>query len=216
MKKLSPHYRNDGIDGIDPTLVEHLDEVYFKKLDNLDVPNPRILVVFSGGNAVGKSTISREIRKRFKALVIENDAIKQLIFDHMPNLDRATLNKLTWQYTMNLYPRLGQLTQNGLVVRDGVIDWYYDRIIPEFKDYDLFIVGFDLSRSEAKQLIDKRGDTALLTKDRLHTILDDHLTHIKRFREEYTPDVMLTKDTLFDYHRVIDALSRKLQTSHPD
>lgn len=210
MRKPSPHYRYDSIDDIDPKLIEYLDKAYFMKLDYLDVSNPKVLVVFSGGNAVGKSTISREIGMQFKALVIENDAIKQAIFDYMPNLERTTLNKLTWQYTMNLYPRLSQLTPNGLVVRDGIIDWYYDRILPLFKDYNLFIVGFDLSREEAWELVDKRGDTSLTTKKRLHVILDDHLIHIKRFRQEYTPDVMLTKNTRFDFHLVADALSKKL------
>lgn len=212
MNKLTPHYRNDSVNDIDPGLVDYLDKEYFNKLPNLDVKNPKLLVVFSGGNAVGKSTLSRELSKRLKALVIENDAVKKVIHNRCPDLERTDLNKLTWQYTMNLYPRLEELTSNGFVVRDGVIDWYFDRILPIFKGagYELFVIGYDLSREESLDLVNKRGDFGLTTAKRLAIILDDHIAHIKRFRQTYTPDILLTKDSLFDYEPTIKQLKQSL------
>lgn len=212
MNKLTPHYKNDIVNDIDPELVSYLDKEYFSKLPNLDIANPKLLVVFSGGNAVGKSTLSREVGKKLNALVIENDAIKKVIHDRYPDIKRTDLNKLTWQYTMDLYPRLGKLTPNGFVVRDGVIDWYFDRILPVFERamYEIFIIGYDLSREESLNLVNRRGDVGLTTAKKLGIILDDHITHIKRFRRTHKPDVTLTKDTLFEYSPVIKQLDQKL------
>jgi len=212
MSPLSQYYLYDDAGGLEQDLRAYLDEHYFRRLENLDRPNPKLLVVFSGGNAIGKTTISNKIREKFGALVIENDAIKRQLLKRMPNLDRAGLNQLTWQYTMDLYERLDELTPNGLIVRDGVIDWYYDRILPVFEKmgYPLFIIGFDITRKKATELIKKRGDTSTVKEERLYQLLDDHEVHISRFRKDYTPDIILTDATLFDHHLVLAALKQQL------
>lgn len=157
LDKLSPHYRMDESEGIDPSLNEYLDENYFRKINNVNKTNPKLLVVFSGGNAVGKSTLSKKIGDELDGLVIENDAIKRSIIDMMPDVDRSKqIHNLTWQYTMGLYPRLDSMTENGLIVRDGIIDWYFDRILPLFPDYELFIVAYDLTREKSIELIKKQ------------------------------------------------------------
>lgn len=167
-------------------------------------------MVFSGGNAVGKSTLAQRLSKEFQGLVLENDAVKRVLLKYDPSLreDRDNLNNLTWQYTMNLYERLDSVTHNGLIIRDGVIDWYFDRILPVFKErgYELFIIGFDISREKSIELIRTRGDTPTVKVERFYSLLDDHAIHIKRFRELYTPDVLLGDENLFHYEEVIQKL----------
>lgn len=212
MAKLSKHYRNDPLDGLDPKISAYLDENYLPTLKNLDVPNPKLLVLFSGGNAVGKSTLAQKIQERFHGVVIENDGIKRTVLQFMPAMQRDQLNPITWQYVMALFAKLSEITPNGLIVRDAVIDWYYDRILPLFEQqgYELFIIAYDLSEEKLIELIDKRGDTPTVTAERLHAILDDHALHQKRFRADYTPDLTLTDETVFDHDQVLNALEIKL------
>ena len=105
--KLSPHYRSDSPSGaLRPETAAYLDEHYLKQLKNLDRKNPKLLVVFSGGNAMGKTTIARKIKAELHGLVLENDAVKRTLLQRTPGIGRDELNQLTWQYMMDLYARL--------------------------------------------------------------------------------------------------------------
>lgn len=209
MKKLSEHYRSDDITAIDPELCNYLDQEYLPTLQNLDVVHPKILVVFSGGNATGKTTLSNRIGEELGGVVIENDAIKRAILRKLPDIDRLKdLNPLTWNYSMDLYSRLASLTVNGLIVRDGVIDWYYDRILPIFEraGYRIFVVEYVISKERSIELIRVRGDTPTATADRLLLLLEDHAIHQERFRSHYTADVILDEAHVFDHDMVIEKL----------
>jgi len=215
MDKLSQNYRNDDVSTLSAEVKDYLDQNFFQKLDNLQIVNPRVLVVFSGGSAVGKSALSQRIKEELGAIVLENDAIKACLLEWKPNLAKAELNAWTWQYSMNLYPRLGELTPNGLVVRDGVIDWYYDRILPVFaqQGYQVFTIGYDVSRAKREALIQQRGDKQTITSSRLMQLIDEQDQHIARYRAEHTPDIILTDDNMFDYEPVIAKLRERLEAA---
>lgn len=213
MAKLSPHYREDSSGGLSPSWREYLDKEYFSQLPHLEVVNPRLLVVFAGGNAVGKTTLSSKIAKELHGIHLENDAVRRTILKKEPNIDREKeIPRITWQYTLGLYSRLERLTGNGLVIRDGVITWYYDKILPIFKrrGYDLFIVAYELSESKILELIRQRGDTALFTTSRLEKQMEDHKIHLRRFLGAYRPDITLTDDTLFDHGIAIAKIREKI------
>lgn len=213
MDSLSPRYRNDPADGLEPDIRKYLDEHYFSKLAYLDTQNPKLLVVFAGGNAVGKSTLAERITREFHGLRLENDGVKRAILAKHPELVMTDkLHKITWQYTMDLYARLDQLTANGLVIRDAVITWYYDRILPLFEErgYALFIVGYDLSDEKMRELINARGNTLTSTTERFHILIEDQKIHLARFLSHYTPDIVLRDDTVFDHGSVVAALHYKL------
>lgn len=217
MKPLSTHYRHDDTEmDIEPDIIKYLDNNFLENLANVDKSNPKVLIIFSGGNAVGKSTLAEKLSKEFNGIVIENDAVKRHALQYDPELanDRDKLNKLTWQYTMNLYSRLDSLTPNGLIIRDGIIDWYHDRILPIFEknNYKLFIIGFDISREKAIELIKSRGDTPTVKEERFYALLDDHDIHIKRFRSKYKPDVILSDNNLFDHEIVVDKLKEFIKS----
>lgn len=217
MPKLSPAYREDPIEEVPRELMNYLDDNFLKNLENIAHKNPKILVVYSGGNAVGKSTLSAKISEELHGLVLQNDTIKALIMNYNKDFTRDQINTLTWSYSMSLYTRLSSLTTNGLIVRDGVIDWYYDRILPLFskQGYELFIVRWELSPEKQKELILSRGDTPIVTAERLLTILDDHKIHSKRFLSDYTPDIVLTDETVFDHDSVIKKLIEKVVVLDP-
>lgn len=217
MIKLSPAYREDSDEGMPTAIKAYLDEHFLKELKNCHVSHPKLLVVFSGGNAVGKSALSQKILRELRATVIENDAIKSTLLDLLPTIDSGQLQLLTWQYTMDLYKRISGEIKNGLIVRDGVIDWYYDRILPIFEaqGYALFIVGYELSEQKIIELIRSRGDKQAVSVKQLVAQLCDHAIHQKRFREIYKLDVVLNDDTLFDDDVVIEMIRQKLQALEP-
>lgn len=114
---------------------------------------------------------------------------------------------------MDLYGRASRDIKNGLIIRDGVIDWYYDRILPIFEQqgYELFVVAYDLYRTKLIDLITKRGDKPTVGTARLIAQLDDHVIHQKRFRSVYSPDITLTDETVFDYDKVVFLLKQRLR-----
>lgn len=214
MQKLSPRYRTDSSDGLPEEIKEYLDEQYFKQLEHLGTEHPKLLIAFSGASAVGKTVLSQRIKSELQALVLENDAVKAHLKTLQPDISFDDLNRLTWQYTTNLYKRLSRVTANGLVVRDGVIDWYYDRILPDFfaQGYQLFTIAYDLSRDKRIELIRKRGDMPNATVDRFIDLIEDNDIHTKRFRAEYAPDIVLHDNNLFEHDPVIDAIRARLET----
>lgn len=212
--KISPHYRNDSSEGLDVGLRDYLDKEYFHKLEYLNEENPKLLVVFAGGNAIGKSTLSKKIAEELHGVRLENDGVKRVILQKRPELKMTDeLHQLTWKYTMSLYERLGEMTSNGLVIRDGIITWYYDRILPVFLEsgYQLFVIGYDLSEGRSRELIEQRGDTATTTVQRLLSQREDHKIHLARFLKEYDADIMLNDETVFDHDRVVDAIRQRLE-----
>lgn len=212
MSKLSPAYREDSYEGLPSNVREYLDDHFLAHLPNIQTKNPKLLVVFSGGNAVGKSSLSRRIADELHGVILENDAIKLHLLQYNPDIDSGELQLLAWQYTMDLYRRCSEVIPNGLIIRDGVIDWYYDRILPIFEKqgYDIFVVGYDLSREKLVQLISARGDKPTVSAARLIAQLDDHEIHQRRFRQEYKHNILLTDDTVFDYDRIIEMIRLKI------
>ena len=212
MSRISPAYREDTYEGLPADVKQYLDEHFLVNVPNLEAENPKLLVVFSGGNAVGKSSLSQKIARELHGVVLENDAIKLHILELMPNIDREKLQLLTWQYTMNLYERCSDI-KNGLIIRDGVIDWYYDRILPIFKKqgYEVFVIGYDLSKEKLIQLINSRGDKPTVSAKQLISQLDDHEIHQKRFRAIYKPDILLKDENVFNHDMVIGAIRSKIK-----
>lgn len=212
MQELSQTYRNDSAGDIPGKVRACIDACFLKNLNNVEVANPKILVVFSGGNAVGKSTLAGRLMRELQAVVLENDAIKRCIKQHFPAFDRDERNIYTWKYSMGLYERISSVTSNGFIVRDGVIDWYFDRILPVFErqGYRIFIIAFDISRQKNIELIMARGDTPTVSAERLVGLINEHEIHTARFRKQYTPDIVLTDETLLDHDAVLRLLRKEL------
>lgn len=208
----SKFYKDDGHITIPKDVRQYLDEHVLAGLPNLQIPHPKLLVVFSGGNAMGKSTISDRLAKDLQALVLNNDRTRHLIATNWPDMPHDEVNRYMWQYMLELYQNLDSLTPNGLVVRDGVIDWYYDKLFPIFTErgYKIFIIAFDLSRQKRIDLVKQRGDTPVAKVDSLLEMVDDLITYEQRFRAVHTPDITLTDDNLFDHDRVVLAVQKQL------
>lgn len=214
MDKLSPNYMTKEFKGMPKEIQDEFDKEYFAHLANTNVSNPKLMVTYSGGSAVGKSSLSTALQTALHGVVLENDAVRALIAKLRPELPKDERNILFWQYTMSIYTRMSKLTKNGLIIRDGVVDWYYDRVFPLFEQqgYEIFIVAFDISRQKREQLILRRGDKETVSANRLLEIMDEQDFHIERFRKFRKPDITLHDDDMFDHDKVIAAIKAKLET----
>lgn len=212
MKKISDRYRTDELKGLPADLKDLLDEKYWLNLPHREVANPKVLVVFSGRNGVGKSTLAKRIASELKGLVIENDAIKRILLKERPALSHRERGLITWEYTMQLYSEITSKTANGLIVRDAVIDWYFDRIIPLFtaQGYRVFVVAFDISEAKNRELITNRGDLETVSAELLLNQIKEHEVHIKRFRASYRPNITLADENIFDHDHVIVELRKSI------
>ncbi len=214
MSLLTESYAKDPVRRLPEDVKEYLDEHYIPSLKNLDANNPKLLVTYSGGNAVGKSSLSARIQDELNAVVLENDEVKKWLIEFDPEMTREDRNIYTWSYTMDLYNRLDDLTTNGLIVRDGVTGWYFDRILPIFnrKGYQNFIIALDISPEKRRELIRKRGDKPGVLADRLVELIEEHDVHMKRFAEHYPPDITLHDEDMFDHDKVIKTIKAKLDS----
>ena len=197
-------------------LREYLDKEFFEKLDNINEKNPKILVVFAGGNAVGKSTLSAKIVKEFQGLRLNNDDIRRAIVRKFPELARTQrVNQLLWQYSMDMYDRLESMTSNGLIIRDAIITGSYEKVLPKFeaRRYRLFVVGYNLSDEKIQQLIIDRGDVDITTVPRMLSQMEFHKQNRQRFFREYDADIMLDDESVFEHDRVIDALRETINAA---
>jgi hypothetical protein len=196
----------------------YLDEHYLAHLPNLQIARPtKLVIIFSGGNAVGKSSLSKAIQNQLGGVILENDAVRAaLLAPDAPQFgqtgDHRHFSGLAWTYILDLYHRLDSVTKNGLIIRDAVVDWYFDRILPVFEQqgYELFIVRFELSRQKRIELIRKRGGKDWISTERMEELLDQHDYHSARFLDRYTPNMTLHDDDLFDYQKVVNAIRAKL------
>lgn len=214
MDEAVKYYEKDEVNFVPDDLKAYLDEHYLKKLKNLSATNPKLLVIFAGANAAGKSTISEKISKELHGLVLRNDIVREMVIKQYPGLERVDRNHYIWGYHMSVYERLDQITKNGLVVRDAVSSWYPERILPVFTErgYAVFIIAFDVSREKYIEIMRKRGDTPVITVERQIEMLDEHLEHLQKFLSLYTPDITLHDDNMFDHDTVIAAIKARLDS----
>lgn len=199
---------------LDPEMREYLDAEYFRTLENLDVRNPKLLVVFAGGNGVGKSTLAEKIARELRGLWIENDAMRRAIMrKRRESMWSPELGRLLWNYAVDLFARLETLTPNGLIVRDAVVMGSYEKVLPWFlaRGYELFVVGYDLSDDKMRELIVARGDTEIITVDGQLNLMEANRKNRERFFAEYAADIVLTDETVFDHDVVVEVIRGKLK-----
>ncbi len=197
-----------------PELTHYLDNVFFETLPNLNVKNRKLLVVFSGGNGVGKSSLAKRLRAEFQGLLLENDAVRELLVQYEPKLrdNRELMGNILWEYMQGLYAQLPNRTTNGLVIRDAVIDWSFEKILPIFEaqGYELFVVRFELSREKRREMLQRRGGKAWISVELLEGQFANHEEHARRFLAAYTPGIILRDETVFDYDSVVNAVRQRL------
>lgn len=191
-----------------PSVLKSIDRLYRPTLQNLNVSNPKALILFSGPPSSGKSTVAKVVAKRFKAIRLENDAIRLLATELFPELTLQQKTDLCHAYMNMLWPELIDTVPNGLFVIDSSIDRQYKQVFNTAKRNGLKTILFAMQIPEElhKKWIVNVGDVPYASSElrlaNMATMREDQA----RFLEHHTPDMFLGPDyKIDDVFRLIDS-----------
>jgi len=210
MEKVENYYE-DSDDGLSQDIIDSLDESYWETLDHIDCENQKkVLICFSGASGVGKSSLAEVLSAELSAIRIENDGIKEVLLElyNLESVDEE-YRRYVWQYSMHLYRSIDKRTPNGVIVRDGMIDYYHDQIFPIFeeKGYQIIIIGFDLSHDFIESKIKERGDKEWVSAEKLVEILPMQIEMIAKFREMHEPNYLVTEENWGQWKQIAQDMS---------
>jgi len=127
-------------------------------LQNTTIQNKKLIICFSGVQGCGKTTIAKKIEKRFKAVRISNDYVRDTLAKLYPDVsmkEKETILKKYEEYRSNYLSRV----PNGLLVLDSSVDRKYDSV-KNFANkfgYKFFLIKMDFSEEEVIKRIQLRG-----------------------------------------------------------
>lgn len=178
---------------IDETLLNEVDKLYRPTLKNLEVKNPKLLVLFSAPPSTGKSTLAKQLENHFKMLRFENDVIRKIVGKLYPMSDLKEKSEVSYAYMERLQAQLAKDTLNGLWIVDATIDVYYQKLFDfaQKNGFECFVIALKIPESTHRQRILEGGD-------RPHATAQEYLGHMpirrkeqQKFLGSYTPDLVL-------------------------
>lgn len=187
-------------------LFEKINEEYLKKLKNRSVAHKKLVICFSGFSGTGKTYIAKILEKRYKAVRIRNDDIREIIIGmKIKNIDETTYSYLEWLLKNWKF-------KNKLIILDSGIDRRYLKITPLFKKnkYPVFIIRLKTSKRTAY----KRSFDRNKGKDK-HFIenIDRWIKEWEDFGKKVKSDIVIDNDKKLDLKELFKILDKKLEVS---
>lgn len=170
----------------------------------------RLAIVFSGIPGSGKSTISREIQKRYNGLLIRSDTVRDLIRDKLCINDPQSVKEILAAYLETYLPQQLLNLPNTLLIFDSSIDRTYQKKFAylEQANYDRFIIALDTPLALVKQRLMKR-ESSESYPDYL-ALLENAEKDKQSFRKEYVPDSVLNDSNTKNIVKIFSALDKKI------
>lgn len=194
------------------TLVSGLVDECIGSLKNVDVRNPKLVVVFSGPPSSGKSTTAKQIEQKFKGVRIENDFVLRLLAKRFPSQTHEWRNS-TKNIAMNkVWERIPYEVTNGLLIGDFSIDRSYQTMLDFSKKhgYKVLLIAMDIDS-------DTHRTWTIAGGDREFASLESYLNSMEKFRHDqalflkkYTPDMSLKPG--YDIRDVYTLIDQKLSS----
>ncbi len=175
-----------------------------KKLKYLNHPNKKVLVAFSGTPASGKTTISKYLQKKYKAIYINPSEIIEIIKKHFPNHNHRIYSELylLWFLEWHDYP-------NKFIILDASLDRKYLEVWALAKQigFNLFVIDIETKKKVLlKRFFSRNKKNAIYYIIRLKQWTKDH----KLFRKRWHVDIIIHNDTKLNLGRLYERLDSRL------
>ena len=165
----------------------------------------RTVITFAGVPCSGKSTVSREIEKRYGGVRINFDEVMETISKKnlVKNLEQSEQIKSLFAYTLLKNPPF----KNKLVILDGSIDRRYETLfkICNENKWDYLIIQLEISKKEATRRINERNPDNL---DNWLPRVDKWFKEHEKFKENIKSDILMNGEDL-DFEFLFEKLDKK-------
>ncbi len=158
---------------MDNELFRKIRQEQIKQLKNLDKPNKKLLICFSGIAGSGKTYIAKILEKKYSGVRIRSDDVREIIRDleiEEEKTNDTTYNYLNWFFNNYNF-------QNKLIILDKGIDRRYKEIFSLFerKGYEIFTIRLEVPRKIYERRI----------KEKLGELDENYINSIDRWIKEW-------------------------------
>jgi adenylate kinase family enzyme len=192
---------------INPELIA---QHYVAKLKYLNLSKPKFLVLFSGPPASGKSYLSKHISRHFKGVRLENDAIREAIYNvnhHIPSHKRQELVNQIMHLVRN---EILKKHPNKFWIQDSSIDRKFDDtdFFAEKNGFKTFIIAIKLPKEKLIERINQRNSHSYISANEQIKLLDGWIDDQEKFLSKVNPDITMEEE--LDCGDIIEAIELKL------
>ncbi|MBP7837464.1 AAA family ATPase [Candidatus Saccharibacteria bacterium] len=190
-----------------PSVLKVIDERYRATLQNLNVSNPRVMILFSGPPGSGKSTVAKAVTERFKAVRLENDVVRIIATELSPEWSLQQKADLCCAYMEKLRSKLISTVPNGLLVVDASIDRQYQEIFNFTKQnsFKTILLAMQIPEAMHREWITNAGNMPYASLEHRLATMRTRRQEQDRFLKHHNPDMVLTPGyKIDDVFRLID------------
>jgi len=184
-------------------MIKEIFALHKTKLKNLNIPNKKLIICFSGTPGSGKTYLAKKIERKYNGIRISTDEIRKII-KKLRNKNKKLLNESYKEKVLHnyLYYLIEKCPfKNKLIILDKSIDRDYKKLfsLAKKRKYRVFIIRIKSPKKDIeKRLVKHRGK-----------LDDNYLKNISRWIKEFKNFWEVVKPDLV----IENKINKKLNTS---
>lgn len=190
-------------------LFQKIDAIYRPSILNVDVVQPkRLVVLLSGPSSSGKTTLAKQLEKHFQAIRLENDAVRRIVKNLYPEKSTGQISALIHEYMRRLRSELVDRTENGLWIIDASVDREYEM----YADFALifgfttFLIAMVIPEDIHLDWVTNKGAYPWVTLEKAKQLMTSYRAQQDVFLATHDPDLVLCPG--YDINTVYEHLER--------
>ena len=188
------------------SIFQRIFKVHSALMGDFTYHNPvKLILTFSGIPGSGKTTLATILQKRYHAIRLNNDQIRDIIRNLMHTEDLVEIQSVMLQYFDYLREQV-LAANNGVYILDSSIDRRYNEVSDFFipRGYKIFIIKFSLPDDVIVERLKQRETDPSSYLARLEEWKQDN----QRFEEIRKADFVINKGTQDE----VDSLTKVLDS----
>ncbi|PIN79421.1 hypothetical protein COV16_04320 [Candidatus Woesearchaeota archaeon CG10_big_fil_rev_8_21_14_0_10_34_8] len=196
---------------MDNKLYKEIFYIHQNYIKNFNTKNKKIFVCFSGVPGSGKTYISKVLEKKYSAIRINTDILRDILMklmeDH-PDFQNKDRESLLEYYLHAFFQDYNFL--NGFIILDASIDRRYDKLCPllETNGFIIFVIQVESSLENIKRRL-------YISKKEKADLFIGNLEVWQRDYEEYgnkhKVDITVKNNDFVDFSPIFEAIDVKLR-----